>query len=181
MMQRLFLFLLLFIGQQTYCQDLHLAKNAEISFYSDTPVEAISAMNKKALAILNTQTREVAVKVVVSQFDFPHKLMQEHFNENYLDAEKYPNATFQGKINEEIDWKKEGMYDITVLGKLTIHGTTVGRNITGKLFISKDDIYISGSFKVLLEEHKIKIPNLLIMRVADAVLVRVKLSFLPYK
>ncbi|HAO50104.1 MAG TPA: YceI family protein, partial [Runella sp.] len=94
-------------------QDVLIARNAQVSFFSETPLENISGLNKNVTAILNTKTSEVAVKMQVAQFEFPNKLMQEHFNENYLESDKYPAASFTGKIQEKVDFSKEGVQTVT--------------------------------------------------------------------
>ena len=81
-------------------QVLYSTGTGEVSFYSDTPLETIEAVNKKTGSIINATSRELAVQMKITDFVFPNKLMQEHFNENYLESEKYPTAVFKGKIKE---------------------------------------------------------------------------------
>ena len=85
-------------------QVLYSTGTGEVSFYSDTPLETIEAVNKKTGGIINATSRELAVQMKITDFIFPNKLMQEHFNENYLESEKYPTASFKGKIKELEYW-----------------------------------------------------------------------------
>src|SRR6476620_6581138 len=110
---------------------IFIAKTCEISFFSASPLENIEAVNKACKPIINTATNDVQMKIVISAFQFEKPLMQEHFNENYMESEKFPNAIFKGKINETIDWKKDGEYKVTVTGKMTIHGVEKDKTIDG--------------------------------------------------
>src|SRR6186713_2633332 len=89
-------------------------QSGKVSFFSSTPVENIEASSSKTLAVMNLDKKELAFSVPNTSFDFTNKLMQEHFNEKYMESEKYPNSTFKGKINEAIDFKKDGEYPVTV-------------------------------------------------------------------
>ena len=120
----LFIFLSIVANAQIYT-----GKSYEVSFFSDGPIEDINATNKSAQVILNTAKNEIAIKVTVKGFDFDKELMEEHFNEKYLESDKYPYAIFAGKIKDTIDCRKEGIYKITVIGKLTIHGVEKERTI----------------------------------------------------
>ena len=101
------------------------------SFSGTTPLENIEAENKKCQAVLNTATGELAIRMNMNGFVFPNKLMQEHFNENYIESEKYPTATFSGKVTKTLDYTKDGSYDVSASGKFTVHGVTKDRTING--------------------------------------------------
>ena len=107
--------------------------SGQTDFFSETPVQNIEAINKSGQCIINTNTGEVVVRMAIKQFDFPNKLMQEHFNENYLESDKYPAATFKAKLNEKIDFSKDGSYDVTSTGAFKIHDVGKERTIKGKL------------------------------------------------
>ena len=114
---------------------VYMATKCEISFLSPTPVEEISAINKEARPFLNTATGAVQVKIGMVQFKFEKPLMEEHFNENYVESEKFPHATFKGKINEKVDYAKDGEYKVTVTGVLSLHGVDQQRTIPGVVTI----------------------------------------------
>ena len=82
---------------------IYIAKSCEISFFSASPLENIEAINKNTKPIINTATGDVQMKIAITGFVFEKPLMQEHFNENYLESDKFPSAIFKGKINEKID------------------------------------------------------------------------------
>src|SRR5690606_25497663 len=111
-------------------------------FFSETPAENISAVNKKVQAILKPETNEIAVRMKMTEFVFPNKLMQEHFNENYMESSKYPVGSFSGKINQQIDYSKDGTYDVSAEGSFSVHGVIQNRKLTGTLQIRNGKITI---------------------------------------
>lgn len=169
----------LLISSKSFGQ-LYATQSGETNFFSETPVENISAVNKTVGAILNTSTNEVAVSMKMSAFDFPNKLMQEHFNENYMESEKFPTGVFKGKIVEAIDYTKNGTYDITAKGQLTLHGVTQPRDLKGKLTVDNQKISLACNFDVKLVDHKIDVPKLVFAKIAEVIAVKSKYNFIPY-
>lgn len=147
--------------------------SGQVDFYSKTPVEDIEAHSKNLAVVLNTATNTVAFQVQNTSFDFQNKLMQEHFNEKYMESGKYPKSNFTGRINEKIDYSKDGTYDVTVTGKLTIHGVAVDRTIPGKLIIKGKTIRLVSDFKVKVADHRIEIPTLVTAKIAEEISVHV--------
>lgn len=161
-------------------QNLFSTNNGETTFFSETPVEDISAINKFCQSILNTTTNDIVVQMNIKQFDFPNKLMQEHFNENYLESDKYPKAIFKGKINEKIDFSKNGTYDISASGDFTLHGVTKPRTFKGKITVNQGSLNITADFDVALSDHKIEVPQLVFVKVAQVIKVKNKYTLMPY-
>lgn len=159
---------------------LYATQSGETNFFSETPVENISAVNKTVGAILNITTNEIAVSMKMSAFDFPNKLMQEHFNENYMESEKFPTGIFKGKILEVIDYTKIGTYDITAKGQLTLHGVTQARDLKGKLTVDNQKISLVCNFDIKLVDHKIEVPKLVFAKIAEVIAVKSKYVFVPY-
>lgn len=160
---------------------LFITQTGETSFFSETPLENISALNKQVAAIINTSTSEVAVRIQNVAFHFPNKLMEEHFNENYMETEKYPNATFKGKIQEVIDYQKEGMYDVTAKGTLEMHGVKQERTLKGKLTVTPNQLTLVCNFDVKLADHKIDIPTLVVTKIAESLTVKNRFVLSPKK
>lgn len=160
---------------------LYTTKNSEIDFFSKTPIEDIKALNTKASSIINTSNAEIAVKIPITEFQFSNKLMQQHFNENYMESEKYPHATFKGKINEQINFTKVGTYDVSATGILNIHGVNQQRTIQGKLTVGDGIISLNSKFDVLLVDHKINIPKLVFKKIAEKIAVSARISYIPIK
>jgi YceI-like domain len=159
---------------------MYATQSGETSFFSDTPLENISAVNKNVGVIINTATNEVGISMKMSGFEFPNKLMQEHFNENYMESEKYPVGTFKGKIMESIDYTKNGTYDVTAKGQFTIHGVSVPREMKGKLTVENQKISLISNFDVKLIDHKIDIPKIVFAKIAEVISVKTKYSLMPY-
>lgn len=158
-------------------QDLYKATDGEISFFSEAPVENISAINKDVKALINAKNNEVAFIVTNVGFKFEKPLMEEHFNENYMESHKYKISVFKGKIIDEVDFTKDGTYEVTAKGTLDIHGVTVEREIKGKLTISNGKINLTSEFDVALKDHKIKIPSVVVKNIAEVVKVTVNINF----
>lgn len=170
-MKKLLGILLVFISFSSFSQ-LYIAKAGETGFYSETPLENIAALNKQVTAAIKVETGDVAVKMQMTQFQFPNKLMQEHFNENYMESSKYPIGTFTGKIQEKIDFKKDGIYDITAKGIFTIHGVKQDRTIAGKLTVKGSSLTLVANFDVKLTDHKIDVPTIVIAKIAETISVK---------
>lgn len=158
-------------------QDLYKATDGEISFFSEAPVENISAINKDVKALINAKNNEVAFIVTNVGFKFEKPLMEEHFNENYMESHKYKVSVFKGKIIDEVDFTKDGTYEVTAKGTLDIHGVTVEREIKGTLTISNGKINLTTEFDVALKDHKIKIPKVVVKNIAEVIKVTVNINF----
>mgnify|MGYP001557782501 CR=1 FL=1 len=159
---------------------VYTAKSSGISFFSEAPMENIEAVNKKSSSLLNTKTKQVVFQIPIPAFEFKKDLMKEHFNENYMESEKYPQASFNGKINEEIDFSKNGAYTASATGKLLIHGVEKERTLKGEITIKEGSISLKGDFTVVIADHNIKIPKVVIKNIAEEVLVKVKVEYQPY-
>lgn len=158
---------------------IYVGKTCEISFFSDAEIEKISGINKTTKPILNTATSEFLFKVTVIGFKFESALMEEHFNENYMESSKYPYASFKGKINEKVDYKKDGTYNVTATGKLNIHGVDQERTIPGILVVKGNEISIQSTFNVALKDHNIAIPKLVYKNLAEVVEVKLNAVLVP--
>jgi len=180
-MKNLILFLIAIVSGSSITAQIYMAKNCEITFFSAAPLENIAAINKAAKPILNTSTNDIQTKIAMTAFVFEKPLMQEHFNENYVESEKFPYAIFKGKINEEIDWKKDGDYKATATGILNIHGIEKDRTIEGTISVKGAEIIISAKFNIHIADHEIKIPSLYIKNIAEDVEVKLNATLEPFK
>jgi len=148
-------------------------------FSSETPLENVNAENKKSQVILNTANNEIAIRMNMREFVFPNKLMQEHFNENYIESTKYPTATFSGKVDNAPDYAKDGQYDVSATGKFTVHGVTKERTIKGKMKIEGGTITINSDFEVPLTDHKIEVPQVVFVKIAQVISVKAQYVLAP--
>jgi hypothetical protein len=158
---------------------IYIGKTCEISFFSSAPLENISAVNKTTRPVLNTTTNELIVKISVQGFKFDKPLMQEHFNENYMESKKYPHALFIGQINELIDYKVDGVYQITASGYFNIHGVDQKRTIEGMLTIKGGVITVQAIFNIELSDYNISVPKLLFQNIAESIEVKVNATLVP--
>jgi len=149
-----------------------------VSFFSDAAIEDITAENKAAAGIFNSATSEIAFSIPIKEFQFAKSLMQEHFNEKYMDSEKYPKATFKGNING-FDAQATGAQQVKAAGKLTIHGETKDIDVPGTIEKQGDKFVMKSKFIVKLEDYKIKIPQLMWQNIAEQVEVTVDFTFSP--
>lgn len=163
-MKKVLLLILLVNSSIGVFAQIYIAKTSEISFFSKTSppaVEDIAAVNTVTKPLLNTATGDLQMKIVMTAFIFEKPLMQEHFNENYVESEKFPNSFFKGKINQKIDYTKDGEHKVTVTGKLTLHGVEKDKTIDGLVWVEGKTIMLSGALKILFADYGIGIPNLL--------------------
>jgi polyisoprenoid-binding protein YceI len=175
-MKKIFLLTLLAIGFQSKAQ-LFMTTNGEVSIFSKTPMENIDAVNKSVSSIINTATNEVAVQMRITNFVFPNKLMQEHFNENYLESEKFPSATFKGKIKETVDLTVAGTYPITASGSATIHGVTRPIELKGSIVSNGTNLALTCAFDVKLVDYKVDIPKIVFAKIAEVIKVSSKINY----
>ena len=159
--------------QQLNAQTL-AGKNIKFNIFSSTPVEDIKAVSYTGVAVLGTQKQELSIQVAIKSLEFDRKLMQEHFNENYMESEKYPLAKFKGVIEPKIDFTKDGEYSVTAKGILNLHGVDQSRTINGKIAIKNGVVNLNSTFDVACEAHKIKIPSLVFTKIAEVIQVKVQ-------
>lgn len=162
-----------------YAQTLYTSTSSEISFFSEAPLENIQAVNKDAKSLINTSNNEIAVIIGIRSFKFEKALMEEHFNENYMESDKYKTAVFKGKINEAIDFSKDGTYNVSATGNLNIHGIDQERTLKGTITIKGNMTVLNSKFKVALKDHKIKIPKAVVSNIAEVVDVTVTINYEP--
>lgn len=170
----LLLFAIGLAGLSANAQDLLICKNAAVSFYSSTVLEDIEAKSITGTSAINPKTGEMLFKVSNTSFRFPKKLMQEHFNENYMESEKFPFSEFKGKITGPYDVTKNGTYKVIVSGNLNIHGVSKSYSGPAELTVSDSGIAAKASFKVKIADHDIKIPSLVFKNIAEFVDVTIQ-------
>ena len=160
---------------------IYMTKTGQSSFFSETPLENISAVNNQVAVLLNTATGEMAILMQQRAFHFPNKLMEEHFNENYMETEKFPTAVFTGKIKEVLDYTKDGSYSVNADGALSMHGVKQNRTLKGQLVIANGQITLTSAFDVKLTDHKIEVPTLVIAKIAESISVKNTFVLVPRK
>lgn len=161
-------------------EKLYTTNNGIINFSSDAPFEVIKASSKELKGVLDIGKKIFAFKVRMNSFaGFNSSLQREHFNENYIESSKYPEATFQGKIIEDIDFTKDGSYTVRAKGNFAIHGVSQERIIKSDVVIKNGKIGIQSAFTVLLGDHNIPIPKVVKDKLSSEINVVVKCQLEP--
>lgn len=159
-----------------------ITKTGVIEIFSETPLFVIDGVNKKVASILNAENGEVVASTLVRSFRFEEALVEEHFNENYLEPHKFPKSTFKGKIVDwnKVDVTKNGTYNVTIAGKLTIHGET--RDITepAKLVVKDGMITATSEFIVSLANYKVQIEKAYKKAIKDEITLKIHFDYKPY-
>ncbi|MEL6721434.1 MAG: YceI family protein [Bacteroidota bacterium] len=170
---------ILSIGFLAIAQGPLITKDSETHFFSSAPLENIEAINKQTTAALDISKGEIVVKMLIKHFDFEKKLMQEHFNENYMESEKYPSAVFKGKFTsaEPIDVNSNGKYEVDVAGEITIHGVTKPLNCKATIEVMDKKVAANTKFTVKTKDFDIKIPKLVVKNIAEEIEITTSLSF----
>ncbi len=166
------------IGSLATAQKVY-TKNGSISFFSKAPLENISADNNQVMSVLNQQTGELQFSVIIKSFKFKKALMEEHFNENYMESDKYPKASFKGNVTEvsKVNFTKDGTYNVTVSGDLTLHGVTNKVSAPGTISIKNGVASGSSKFNLKLADYKISIPKLVKDNISETVEITVNCDY----
>jgi polyisoprenoid-binding protein YceI len=173
--------LLLFIAlANTFYSQIYICKDGIAKFTSEAPLELIKAQSNKTIGVVDYSNKNVVFSIDVDSFDgFNSGLQKEHFRENYMETEKYPRATFKGKIIEDIDLNKPGTTTVRAKGIFNIHGTEKERLVKVKITVKDKEMLIETNFEVPLEDHNIKIPKVVNQKIASVILVEVKATLKP--
>lgn len=163
----------------------YFTKTAKINFDATSPSspEKIEGVNRTATCVVDTKTGQLQFSVLMKGFEFERALMEEHFNENYVESSKFPKAEFKGNIvnNDAVNYAKDGSYPVTVKGKLTMHGETKDVETTGKLVIQAGKISAAADFSVLLADYNVTIPGIVADKVSKTAKIGVSCSLEPLK
>ncbi|HET6244727.1 MAG: YceI family protein [Bacteroidetes bacterium] len=178
-MKRILLLLFLILPYIIQAQHLFNSVSGEVSFFSKAPLEDIYALNKEGKSIINSKTNEIVVVFGIRAFKFEKALMEEHFNENYMESDKYKTAIFKGSIIEAIDYSKNGSYKVTAIGELEVHGVKQKRTLEGTLDIKNNALTLNTKFGIDLKDHKIKIPKAVVKNIAESVEVTAVFNYEP--
>ena len=167
----------LLISVSTQAQKF-VSERGSIKFFSQAAIEDITATNEKTTALFDGTLGTIAFVVPINQFVFAKSLMQEHFNEKYMESDRFPKSTFQGRITG-FNPEATGEQSVNAQGKLTIHGVTKDVNIPGQIVKTAKGLDMSSKFMVELKDYKIEIPRLMWQNIAERVEVTLEISFRP--
>jgi polyisoprenoid-binding protein YceI len=167
----LLLLSLAFANAQVYA-----TRNGFIGFYSKTPLEDIKAENKQVYAGIDVAKKNIAFNLLVKGFSFNKKLMQDHFNEEYIESDKYPNARFSGTYTGDVDVTKDGTYKVQAQGQLTLHGVTKPIEVPAVIEVKDGKLIGKSDFKLTPSDFNIKIPSLVREKIAQQIDVHVSID-----
>ena len=172
---RLALSVLIFFTFSNLVAQKWYTRTGKITFFSSAPLEDIKATNKTVTAVIEIKTGLLQFSVLMRGFEFQKALMQEHFNENYVESHKYPKATFSGSIanNTVIHYDTKGIYPIEVSGMLMLHGVTQPVKASGNIIVKEDGIQLVSELWISLEDYEIDIPTVVANKIAKKVKVNV--------
>ena len=161
----------------------YFTRTGEIKFFSKAPMENIEAHNYNVLSVLDLSRGQVAVDMLIKNFEFEKKLMQEHFNENYMESGKIPKSTYKGAfvVPEGLMNATDGTYKIDVNGEISIHGVTKPLNQQIDLVVENGKISTEFVFNVKVKDHDIKIPNMVVKNIAEEIEVTANFTYEPYE
>ena len=167
-----YLFIFLLIPVISFSQKLFV-ENANVSFFSEAPIEDIAAVSSQLDGVVDFETGEFFFRIPINTFIFPSSLMQKHFNEKYMESEKYSVSSFKGMITNVFPYTKDTVVTIFTNGLLNIHGIEKEVSIETELRISDDKVVFLSEFEVFLKDYNIKIPKIVRYNIADTILVNV--------
>lgn len=154
--------------------DIYNVSKGAITFKSDAPLELITATSNELKGLIETDKKQFAFSIKIRSFKgFNSGIQRDHFNENYLESDKYPDATFSGKIIEDVDFTKNSTLTVRAKGTLTVHGVARERIIKSDMSIRNGQIFIKSNFTVLLADHNIPIPKVVHEKLASEIKVDV--------
>lgn len=171
------IYLCIFISSNAFCQKFK-SISSSVHFFSEAPMEDIEATNADGQSAFDIGTGEIVFSIPIKSFIFEKSLMQEHFNENYLESDKFPKATFTGKV-ESFDPAFSTQQPAVAKGSMKIHGIEQEISVEGKLKFTESTIELNTKFPIRLEDYKIKIPKVVFYNIAEVVEVTIKFDYEP--
>lgn len=174
-MKRIVLAIALLCSVSAAFAQKYMTRTGKVTFFSSTPIENIEAFNNETASVLNAENGEFVFQVPIKSFKFEKSLMQEHFNENYMESSKYPKATYKGEIADAgaVNFDKDGTYEVNTNGKLTIHGVTKDVSLPGTVTVKGDKVTVNSKFNVKPKDYEINIPGLVEDKIAESIEVTV--------
>src|SRR5688572_8086048 len=164
---------------ELFAQQKYGTQSAALDFTSEAELELIKAASGDTRGLIDPNSNQFAFSVEVKSFKgFNSALQREHFNEKYMESDKFPKASFSGKIIEHVDFSKDGTYDIRAKGDLDIHGVKQTRIIKGKITIRNGSLQVNAQFTVPLSDHNISIPSIVSQKIATEIQVQFEASMI---
>jgi YceI-like domain len=159
----------------------YFTRDGKIVFKSDAPLEVIESTNKKAMFVWDTESGAIEMAALIKSFRFEKALMEEHFNENYMESEKYPKAKFKGRVTNmsSINLGENGNYVADIEGDLTMHNVTQSINLKSDIVVENGLVNSIATFEIAVADYDIKIPKIVREKIAKTVQITVDLDLKP--
>lgn len=174
----LFTALVLMLSTTNFAQNKYATQTGHIWFVSKAS-ETVQGDNKNVASFMDINTGEIAMRMLVKSFKFEQALLEEHFNENYMESDKFPKAEFKGKITNlaDVNFQKEGIYNVIVTGDITIHGVTKPMTTNGTLEVKGTQILAKSTFKIVIADYGIEIPSIVRDKIAESLNIEAELIY----
>lgn len=154
-------------------QSVFRSDSCSIRFFSRTPIENIEAVNHGGTSTISPPAYSIQFQVPVSDFRFENKLMEKHFNSMYLHTDKFPFASFRGKLSDSLDLSKDTVYQTKAVGILKMHGMDHAGAFDGRVVSKDGKVYLNSTFRAQLEDFNIKVPGSVFMNIAQEIEIQV--------
>lgn len=180
----IFLSIALLLSGMAHAQTKYMTRTGSVNFVAEGPVkDDVKAVNNQAACVLDVATGDILFQIAIKSFVFKKALMQEHFNENYMESHKYPKAVLKGKIVDmsAVNLSKNGKYPVGVSGEMEIHGVKKQVSEKGILEVKDGKILLSANFQVVLAEYGIEIPKIVEDKLAKVADVQLQMELNPTK
>ncbi len=162
-------------------QQVLLATGGKVSFFSETPLENIDATSLSGTSVITTTSNAIQFTIPMRTFKFKKALMEEHFNEKYVESEKFPKSAFKGKINEAINWTRDTVATVTATGVMDLHGVNKMITETGRLSIKNGVVSLDFTFNLALKDYNIEVPKVVTQSIAEEIKVTGSFTYKPYE
>lgn len=161
----------------------YFTKTGAINFEASTDLEDVSAINKSVASVVDAASGKLVFAVLIKGFEFRKALMQEHFNENYMESSKYPKAEFKGSITPQssVNFQKPGSYPATVTGTMEIHGVQKEITTSGTIEVTSQGVQVLSKFTININDYKISIPGIVKEKISPVAKITVRCNYFPLK
>jgi YceI-like protein len=179
-MRKLIAFIsLIMIGHTAAYSQFYSTRTGFIGFYSKTSLEDIKAENNQVYAVIDAGKKNIAFTLLVKGFVFAKELMQVHFNENYVESDKYPKASFSGSYSGEVHLDKDGVYPVTIKGGLILHNVTKQIEEPATLEVRAGKLLGKSDFTLKPEDFNMTIPSIVRDKIEKEITVHVRIECTP--
>ena len=174
----IFITLIIFLLQPSFAQKRYFTKTGNVSFRAGTALEDIDGLNKSTTCVFDAGSGDIQFAILIKGFEFKSALMMEHFNENYMESDKFPKSIFKGKITdlEKINFLKDGTYPVNVKGVLEIHGVKKEVESNGQFKVLGETVIATAEFEIVLEDYAVTIPSLVKDKISKTARIKVNCS-----